>query len=531
MDLAEKLFRQITGKTPDEAFHLPQQEESLRLFVDGLKSRGVRQIGISTDGGVVSLTEEDRESHIHVLGSPGEGKSKFLEMMVSLDIDALISGKSKSGACLIDSSDNGETMMKVLSYCVKRNFTKVCVIDPSAIHDFGFVPCINPIRYSAPTEAVEGHLMDSVRVLWGTKDFSAEARISKFLPRIFRALHAGQFTLPDSECFTIQELATQRGKILASDKLDLPTRLILERVYKTRYDWSEFESTARRLNPFYTTTMKLMFGSRVGMDFRKLITEGWVILANLYPGDVFGEEQQRLVGTVILNELIVAMSRLRRPNPVKPRGYTIPYYIYIDEVGHYATRKLSDILDYKRKSGFRLTIAHQRFDQIEDKTVLSAIKSSAKSKVLFYTANPDDRLAFVKMMYGGELTDREVSYALSQTKKQNAVIKINKQPPVSTRLRDWPDAQVDGKAVADFLQKLYTSNPQLYRPVAEVWGEIKTRFAVQSSPAGAPPKERRPPGSPINPQRTTGEQSAKPGTQPDKPKPKRKSIFDNLPDS
>lgn len=471
-------MKQETKKTWAQLKRIPKAAETVeRMLQEDRSKYPLRELGWSAAGPVL-ISEEDRESHIHVLGSPGEGKSKFLELMVSLDIDGLISGKSKSGACLIDSSDNGETMMKVLRYCVKRNFTKVCVIDPSAVQEFGLVPCINPINYRAPAEAVEGHLMDSIRVLWGTKDFSAEARISKFLPRIFRALHAGGFTLPDSECFTIQELASQRGKILNNDELDLPTRLTLNRVYKTRYDWSEFESTARRLNPFYTSTMKLMFGSKVGMDFQKLITEGWIILANLYPGDVFGEEQQRLVGTVILNELIVAMNRLRR------HGYQIPYYIYIDEVGQYATRKLSDILDFKRKSGLRLTIAHQRFDQIEDKTVLSAIKSSAKSKVLFYTANPDDRLAFVKMMYGGELSDRDVSYALAQTKKQNAVIKINKQPPVSTRLRDWPDTEVPRKAVSDYLQKLYTSNPQLYRPKADVWGEIKNRFALQ------PTKER-----------------------------------------
>jgi hypothetical protein len=519
MDPIEKM---ILGESlEDFTKQVPTVEETIdELGQSLLSDYDLRELGWSA-AGPVSLSEEARESHIHVLGSPGEGKSKFLEMMVSLDIDALISGDSKSGACLIDSSDNGETMMKVLRYCVKRNFTKVCVIDPSSIQEFGFVPCINPINYRAPAEAVEAHLINSIRILWGTKDFRDEAIISRYLPRVFRALHAGGFTLPDSECFTIEEYAGQRAQILNNQELDLTTRIILGKIYKKRADWIDFGSSVRRLNPFYTSTMKLMFGSKVGMDFQKLISEGWVILANLYPGDVFGEEQQRLVGTVILNELIVAMNRLKR------RGYQIPYYIYIDEVGQYATRKLSDILDFKRKSGLRLTIAHQRFDQIEDKTVLSAIKSSAKSKVLFYTANPDDRLAFVRMMYGGELSDRDVSYALAQTKKQNAVIKINKQPPVSTRLRDWPDVEVSRKDLSAFLQKLYTSNPQLYRPKADVWGEIKNRFAVQPPPPGAPPKERRSPGSPINTKGTTGEQSVKPEPGPDKPKPKRKSVFDD----
>src|SRR5439155_12179506 len=108
---------------------------------------------------------------------------------------------------------------------------------------------------------------------WSTKDFAAESRISRFLPKVFRALHAGEFTLPDSECFTVQEFFNQREQILKNDKLDVPTRLALEKPYKTRYDWSVFESTAGRLNPFYTSTMKLMFGSKVGIDFQKLITD------------------------------------------------------------------------------------------------------------------------------------------------------------------------------------------------------------------------------------------------------------------
>ena len=79
-----------------------------------------------------------------------------------------------------------------------------------------------------------------------------------------------------------------------------------------------------------------------------------------------------------------------------------------------------------------------------------------------------------------------VSYALAQTKKQNAVIKINKQPPVSTRLRDWPDVEVNRKELTAFLQKLYTSNPHLYRPKADVWGEIKNRFDQAPAKSGRP---------------------------------------------
>lgn len=45
----------------------------------------LRELGYGE--GTVLLSEEDRESHIHVLGSPGEGKSKFLELLLRQDID------------------------------------------------------------------------------------------------------------------------------------------------------------------------------------------------------------------------------------------------------------------------------------------------------------------------------------------------------------------------------------------------------------------------------------------------------------
>lgn len=471
-DLEAKLQRLILGKPRRDALRrIPSLEETTTRYFEQLLSKyPLRLLGTSSEGEVY-LSEEDRESHIHILGAPGEGKSKFLEMMVSMDIDALISGKSKSGACFIDSSDNGNTMKKVLKYCAHRGFEKVLLIDPHNIQEFGYVVPINPINYKAPSEAMQGHITDSIRVLWDSK-FSEEAIITTYLPHVIDALHSSKTTLPDSEAFTIRELAGQRAKLLSGD-MGFTSKLFFQRIYTKERDWQEFQSTCRRLNPFFHSVMKLTLGSVQGVDFRKMITDGWIILVNLYKEGVFEERHQRLLGTLILNEIIQAMSRIRHHSP----DYRIPYYVYVDEFGKYATKKIADMLYYSRQSGLRMNLAHQEFEQI-DKGVMSAVRSAAKSKVLFYVTNPDDRHQMVRMMYGGDLTDRSVEFTLSQTKKQNAVIKINKGSPVLARIRDWPDAPVSSQQLKDFTLKLYTSNPQLYRPKDEVWGEIKNRFAT-----------------------------------------------------
>src|SRR6185503_995339 len=161
-----------------------------------------------------------------------------------------------------------------------------------------------------------------------------------------------------------------------------------------------FSSTVNRLEPFWDSTLALMFGANEGVDFIKMITEGWVILVNLYSGFGFEPIHTRLLGTTIINELIFALDRLRS------RAWRGVYYLYIDEAGRYAKRNLADLLAYKRKSRLRVTLAHKYFNQFEDKYVLDAINTLCKLKIAFYMPNREDRDKFVRMAYGGELADR-----------------------------------------------------------------------------------------------------------------------------
>src|SRR5260370_36102213 len=119
-------------------------------------------------------------------------------------------------------------------------------------------------------------------------------------------------------------------------------RVTLEGVFKrmTRFE-QHFSSTVNRLEPFWDSTLALMFGANEGVDFVKMITEGWVILANLYSGLGFEPIHTRLLGTTIINEIIFALDRLRN------RGWKGVYYLYIDEAVRYANRNLADLLAYK----------------------------------------------------------------------------------------------------------------------------------------------------------------------------------------
>lgn len=487
---SKRWFKLAAGEEWSSRMRTPTGMESVEAALKQAWSHyPLRNLGWASDGEVL-LAEEDRESHIHILGAPGEGKSKLLELLIRQDID------QGYGCCLLDPSDNGDTAYKVLKYCLKKGHTKVLLIDP---HDFpDHIPIINPIHYGAPGNVSAQHLMDTFRVLWGDKSHEATPNINRYLPGILRALHASGKTLHEAVYFADQthpEYKYRRNSILARlHPLD-KDRVTLESIFanssKSLFNL-EFGSTVRRLNPFFDDVMKLIVGSNHNpINFMDMISKGWVILVNLDPQGVWGTEQQRLLGTLIINEIIYAIHRLQNG------GWRGVYYLYIDEVGDYATPKLAYVLDKKRKTGLRFTVAHQRFDQIEDANVLSAVKGSTKIKVLFNTQSRKDRDEMMRNMgYGGDLSDRSISYELSQLTKQYAAIKINKNPPRITRIPDLPDIKVSSQELQDFKERLYRQ--PWYRSRTEILSEINARF---TKPESTPTKERPFDNEPVEPAR------------------------------
>jgi hypothetical protein len=262
-------------------------------------------------------------------------------------------------------------------------------------------------------------------------------------------------------------------------------RVTLEGVFKRPLKFETlFSSTVNRLEPFWDSTLASMFGADKGVDFIKMITEGWVIVVNLYSGLGFEPLHTRLLGTTVINEIIFALDRLRN------RGWRGVYYLYIDEAGRYANRNLADLLAYKRKSGLRVTIAHQYFKQFEDPTVLEAVKNLCKIKVMFDTPNPSDRLEMIKMLgYGGDIPHLEATYANQNIPKQYAVIKKGKFTPERVRIEDVPDPKNKWNAESrkEFISKILTNEWNLTR--REINEQIESRFNGDEPPPQPKPEQ------------------------------------------
>lgn len=419
MDLKNTIEKLVLGRKLDEHLRkIPTPDNTLDNLSQRLLSKfPLRQLGWNEGEGYLSLTEEARASHIHILGTTREGKSKFLEMLLCQDM-------GNYGATLLDPSDNGATAYSVLKWAIARKFEKVCLIDP---HDARFtIPTLNPLRWKGigATDSVVQNIMESIRLLWGQASFTDTPRIETYLAAVLTALYRAQATIPDAVCFLVKEnrqAQYQRMKILDYLPQYDKSRLILEEVFNAKGQQlflGEFKASIRRLAPFFDYLPRLIYGSTESpVDFREMIRDKWLVLVNLDQTRLWGNAQQRVLGTLVVNEIITAVSDMTE------HGWQGRHYLYIDEAGQFATRGLAHIMAYKGKSGLWATLSHQFYNQFEDKYVLDAVENLCKIKVMFYTPNTGDRQRMIRDMYTGELKQSAVdAHAILQ--KQHAVIMI-----------------------------------------------------------------------------------------------------------
>jgi type IV secretory pathway VirB4 component len=91
-------------------------------------------LGYDADSNPIYLNPDDRKTHMHVIGSSGSGKSKFLEWMMRGDLD------NRQGFCLID--PHGRTYDDILNYCAHRVLDREVILlnlsEPDSI--IGFNP-------------------------------------------------------------------------------------------------------------------------------------------------------------------------------------------------------------------------------------------------------------------------------------------------------------------------------------------------------------------------------------------------------
>lgn len=413
-------FKYITGKTFKEYTRRPSFDETIKKHLT--KSEYPLRL-LGTGEKEVYITEEGRSANFHILGEPGQGKSKFIEYNIRKDIDM------GNGLCLLDPSDYGDTCKKILAYCAHKNIKKVVYIDPDTLIKYGKIATIKPLQRKYIKQSVEG-VMEVTNILFNSKSTDTP-RIKRNLSALLRLLAKNDLTLKESELFS--EYQNVKRFSFIKDDRDSKT---IKTLFQSPFNWQQyFSSTINRLDSFWEEPLSLMLGADTGIDFVRMVSEGWVILVNLFPGRNLTPVESQLLGVIVISQIIQAVDIL------KGHGWKGVHYLYIDEAGRFATPQIDTLLSYKRKSGLRLMLAHHYFDQFEDKKVMNSIKQGARIKVMFNTSSFQDRLEMIKDLgYGGDIPHLLATYTNQNLPQRSAIIKKNKESPVRVRIPDVPDA-------------------------------------------------------------------------------------------
>jgi hypothetical protein len=119
---------------------------------------------------------------------------------------------------------------------------------------------------------------------------------------------------------------------------------------------SQLESTANRFEIFRHPQMQRVLGvTENSIDVRRVIDDKEILLVNLQPSDIFGINQGRVLGALLLNE-IWEITRRRQGKS--------DYFLIIDECGEYLTPDIPLILSQAAKYGLHLMLFHQYDEQI-----------------------------------------------------------------------------------------------------------------------------------------------------------------------
>jgi len=319
----------------------------------------------------VTLSNDQRSRHLHVLGSSGSGKSMFLLNLIKQDLE------NNQGLCVID--PHGDLIDDVISNIPDSRLNDVILFDPS---DAEFPIGFNILQANSELE---------------------KNLLSSDLVATFRRMSTSWGDVMDSVLANaiLAFVESEKGGTLFDLKRFLVEKDFRSEFLKTvsdeaiRYFWqNEFplihgkpqSSILIRLDAFLRQKLirNIVCQRENKIDFRAVMDRQKVLLIKLSQG-LIGEENACLLGTLLVSKLYqTALSR----QDTNSRPF---FSCYLDEFHHFITPSMENILSGVRKYNLGLVLAHQEFRQLQSRNaeVASSVLSNCYTRICFRLGDTD----------------------------------------------------------------------------------------------------------------------------------------------
>lgn len=341
--------------------------------------------------------EKSRQRHMHIVGSNGSGKSRFMRTLIQQDI------REGRGICLID--PHGTQCEDVLKWLANNpRLAKHRKVRYFKVGETNKTIGFNPLAIDDPLKAhaTATRIGDAIGRLFSEDELRHQPRTHEVLIMLLITLAESNLTLADYPLFLNPRYRPDVAHLidgLHNTKTKEQWR-ILER-YKDNEFTEYVSSVARRLytllgNPI----IDAIFSQRQAtIDLRKSMDDGEILLFNLRDTEIFDADSAQLFGLLLISNLFTQS---------KLRSNTKPYYLYIDESHRFLSgSNLAEIFEECRKYGLHLALAHQNLGQLRDagERVFSTVINEAEIKAVFSIKEPEDAQYLVRLLYRGGVID------------------------------------------------------------------------------------------------------------------------------
>jgi type IV secretory pathway TraG/TraD family ATPase VirD4 len=311
----------------------------------------IARVDFRDDRRVFGIKNEDRFSHVYIIGKTGTGKTTLLETMAVQDLEL------GHGFALID--PHGDLVERVAARIPASRRPDVVYFNvPDGSQPYGY----NPLRHVSPDRialAASG-MMEVLKKMWPD---AWGVRMEHILRNVLMALleqpHA---TLHD--ILRVFSDKTFRKQVAASLRNET-VRTFLEKEFERFSFGYRADGTApiqNKVGAFLADPMlsRILTAPQTDLHIRRLMDDGKVLLVNLARGRI-GEDSASLLGGLLVTTIGLAAFSRSDTRVTERRDF----FVYIDEFQSFTTLALVNMFSELRKYRVGFTIAHQYLHQLE----------------------------------------------------------------------------------------------------------------------------------------------------------------------
>lgn len=326
------------------------------------------------------IKQEDRLSHIYVVGKTGVGKSTLLETFARGD---LAEGR---GFALID--PHGDLVERVYAGVPRYARDRVTYLNaPDPEQPYGYNP-LRRVRDDRIPLAASG-LLETLRKLW---PMAWGVRMEHVLRNsLYALLERDGSTLPDILRLFVD--AQFRSAVISRIRNPVVRRFWTDEVarYPDRLRAEAIAPIQNKLGALLSdpTLYRVLVAPKMDLSFRRVMDAGQVLLVNLAKGRL-GEDSALVLGGLLVSTLgLAAYSRADLPASERQ-----PFFMYVDEFQNFTTLSFVNMLSELRKFGVGLTLAHQHLNQLHPE-IRHAVLGNAATLISF-RVGPEDALTLAR---------------------------------------------------------------------------------------------------------------------------------------